>query len=112
MLKLYLSSYPLTVNAAYDFSDQGKFSLLWDRDGECRLLPKSVIRNAFQLKDSWGEAVKAGVIAEVPASALVIPWDSALGIPEPSGKVKVVEHPRLDLVEQEGDAGAEGRKSD
>lgn len=102
MLKMKTNLGTVLVESAYALSNQGKESLIWERDGERRLLPKSVIRNAFQSMDSWKEALLAGVIEEIPAFAITISWGSALGLPRGSSRVTLQNvdfHPRTSVVE-------------
>ena len=77
-----------------------------DRQGERRLLPAAVIRNAIQAFRSWQESVDAGIAAEIPPAVRSIPWACCLGIPESTPNVKLGKNPALNLIEQQGDAGA------
>lgn len=64
-------------------------AVLWDRDGERRLIPAAVLHNTYTLILSWREARDAGVIEEVPDQYMYIPWDAALPIPQGSARVKI-----------------------
>ena len=64
-------------------------TLIWNRKGERRLVPRSVVVNAHALLKSYQEAVMAGVIEKIPEDAQRISWDSTLSIPRPSSRVTV-----------------------
>lgn len=87
-------------------------AVIWSRAGERRLIPSAVIANAFALLGSWAEAVKAGVIEDVPESALSIHWDSTLSLPSLPSRVTVEQlggEVGFGMIEDQRGAGDKSR---
>lgn len=71
-----------------------------DRNGEKRLLPLAVIRNALQTWESYKQAVEIGTASDIPLRVQRISWDSCIVLPEGRSVVEVACHPTLDLGEE------------
>lgn len=55
--------------------------VVWDRDGECRVLPVSLVRAYLDLFDDYSKIVGLRIQA-IPEAARTLYWDQALPVEE------------------------------